>query len=172
MNILLTANYKNGLFSNGLQQNIVFLADLLKDIGFTPIIAINHKMEECIDPPCDILIVEENELLEYCEDISFILNTSWLINNDIIKLIKAKNKNSKNIHIVYGNGLLADIERCSWQDHLAISTKMVDEIWISPHYKFSYNYYKTYYNTEKVFELPYIWSSKYIDMHEKIWNKR
>jgi len=47
MNILLTANYKNGLFSNGLQQNIVFLAELLKGIGFTPIIAINHKIEEC-----------------------------------------------------------------------------------------------------------------------------
>tara|TARA_R110001592_G_scaffold206933_3_gene457652 strand:+ start:164 stop:1243 length:1080 start_codon:yes stop_codon:yes gene_type:complete len=171
MNILLTANYKNGLFSNGLQQNIVFLAELLKGIGFTPIIAINHKIEECVDPPSDILIIEENELLEYCEDLSFALNASWLINLNTLKLIKEKNKNFKNIHIVYGNGLLADIERCSWQDHLAISPEMVDEVWISPHYKFSYNYYKTYYNTERVFELPYIWSSKYIDMHEKIWNK-
>jgi hypothetical protein len=171
MNILLTANYKNGLFSNGLQQNIVFLAELLKGIGFTPIIAINHKIEECIDPPSDILIIEENELLEYCEDISFVLNASWLINLNALKLIKEKNKNFKNIHIVYGNGLLADVERCSWKDHLAISPEMVDEVWISPHYKFSYNYYKTYYNTEKVFELPYIWSSKYIDVHEKIWNK-
>ena len=120
MNILLTANYKNGLFSNGLQQNIVFLAELLKGIGFTPIIAINHKIEECIDPPSDILIIEENELLEYCEDISFILNASWLINNDTIKSIKEKNqKFQKRSHIVYGNGLLADIERCSWQRSLS-----------------------------------------------------
>jgi len=171
MNVLLTANYKNGLFSNGLQQNIVFLAELLKDIGFTPIIAINHKIEECVDPPSDILIIEENELLDHCEDLSFALNASWLINLNTLKLIKEKNKNFKNIHIVYGNGLLADIERCSWKDHLAISPEMVDEVWISPHYKFSYNYYKTYYNTEKVFELPYIWSPKYMDMHEKIWNK-
>lgn len=171
MNILLTANYKNGLFSNGLQQNIVFLAELLKDIGFTPIIAINHKIEECIDPPTDILIVEENEIIEYCEGITFILNTSWLINSSILKLVKQKNKHLKNIHIVYGNGMLADIERCDWKDHLAIDNEMADEIWISPHYRFSYEYYKTYYKTEKVFELPYIWSPKYIDMHEKIWNK-
>ena len=171
MNILLTANYRNGLFSNGLQQNIVFLAELLKSVGFTPIIAINHKIEESVDPPSDILIIEENELLEYCEDISFVLNTSWMINLNILKSIKEKNQNFKNIHIIYGNGLLADVERCSWQDHLAISPEMVDEVWISPHYKFSYNYYKTYYHTEKVFELPYIWSPKYIDMHEKIWKK-
>lgn len=171
MNILLTANYKNGLFSNGLQQNIVFLAELVKGIGFTPIIAINHKTEECIDPPRDILIIEENEILDYCDDLSFILNTSWPVNINTIKFIKVKNKNCKNIHIVYGNGLLADIERCSWQDHIAIDNEISDEVWISPHYKFSYNYYKTYYHSQKVFELPYIWSSKYIDMHEKIWNK-
>jgi hypothetical protein len=171
MNVLLTANYKNGLFSNGLQQNIVFLAELLKGIGFTPIIAINHKIEECIDPPSDILIVEENELLEYCEDVSFILNASWLINLNTLKSIKENSPNLKNIHIVYGNGLLADIERCSWQDHLAINPEMADEVWISPHYKFSYEYYKTYYKSQKVFELPYIWSPKYMDMHEKIWNK-
>lgn len=171
MNILLTANYKNGLFSNGLQQNIVFLAELLKGIGFTPIIAINHKIEECIDPPSDILIVEEHEILDYCDDLSFILNTSWPVNTKKIKFIKDKNKNCKNIHIVYGNGLLADIERCSWQDHIAIDNEFVDEAWISPHYKFSYNYYKTYYHSQKVFELPYIWSPRYIDMHEKIWNK-
>ena len=54
MKILLTANYKNGVFSNGLQQNIVFLAELLKKIGFEPIIAINHKIDDCVDPPKDI----------------------------------------------------------------------------------------------------------------------
>ena len=106
MNILLTANYKNGLFSNGLQQNIVFLAELLKGIGFTPIIAINHKIEECIDPPADILIIEEDELLEYCEDISFILNTAWMINTNKINFIKKSNPKCKNVHILYGNSML------------------------------------------------------------------
>jgi len=171
MNILLTANYENGIFSNGLQQNIVFLAELIKDLGFTPIIAINHKTDKCIDPPHDILIIEEHEILEYSDDLAFVFQTSWLVNQPTIKVIKEKNKNCKNIHVVYGNGLLADIERCNWQDHFAISNEGVDEIWISPHYEFAYNYYKTYYHTQKVFELPYIWSPKYVDIHEKIWNK-
>lgn len=171
MNVLLTANYQNGIFSNGLQQNIIFLAELLEKIGFTPILAINHNTDQCIDPPTDILIIEEDEILDYSQDLAFILNTSWLIDDPLILKIKELNKSCKNIHIVYGNGMLADIERCSWKDHLAISNEMADEIWISPHYKFSYNYYKTYYKTEKVLELPYIWDSKYIDVHEKIWNK-
>ena len=171
MNILFTANYKNGLFSNGLQQNIVFLAELVKSIGFTPIIAINHKVEECIDPPNDILIIEGHEIIEHSKDLSFILSGAWLIDSKIIKKIKEKNKNFKNVHVIYGNGLLADIERCSWEKNIAIDNEYVDEVWISPHYEFSYNYYKTYYHTQKVFELPYIWSPKYIDMHEKIWNK-
>ena len=170
MNILLTANYKNGLFSNGLQQNIVFLAELLKGIGFTPIIAINHKIEECIDPPTDILIIEENELLEYCEDISFILNTAWMINADKVNFIKKSNPECKNVHVLYGNSMLADIERCSWEDHISVNPDSVDGVWISPHYEISFEYFKTYYKTEKVFELPYIWSPKYVKIHEKIWN--
>lgn len=171
MNVLLTANFENGLFSNGLQQNIIFLSELLIDIGFNPIIAINHDTEKCIDPPSDILIIEKNEIVDYCDDLDFILNTSWLIDSETIKLIKQKNKDFKNVHIIYGNGMLADIERCSWEDHLAIDNETADEVWISPHYKFSYNYYKTYYHTERIFELPYIWSPKYVDIHEKIWNK-
>ena len=59
---------------------------------------------------------------------AFILNTSWLINSEIIKLIKQKNKDFKNVHIIYGNGMLADIERCDWQDHLAIDNEIADEV--------------------------------------------
>ena len=171
MNILLTANFKNGIFCNGLQQNIATLAELVKSIGFTPIICINHDIEECIDPPTDILIITNSELKDYTDDIQFILNTAWEIPRDIVKYIKKKNKYCKNINILYGNSLLADIERCSWQDHVAVNNEGIDEIWISPHYRFSFNYFKTYYKTDKVLELPYIWSPKYIQMHEKIWNK-
>ena len=64
MKVLLTANFENGLFSNGLQQNIIFLSELLIELGFNPIIAVNHDIDKCIDPPCDILIIEKNEILE------------------------------------------------------------------------------------------------------------
>ena len=77
MNILLTASYKNGIFCNGLQQNIVFLAELFKDIGFDPIIAIDHSIDECKDPPTNILIVEKHEIIEYCKNLHAVFHSSW-----------------------------------------------------------------------------------------------
>lgn len=171
MRILLTANYKNGVFSNGLQQNIVFLAELLKKIGFEPIIAINHKIDDCVDPPKDILILEEHEILDYIDDLYAVLQTTWMLKHSIIDKIKELKPACRNIHVHYGNRLLADIEQSSWNTTSPLIPYRVDENWVSPHYKFSFNYFRTYYKNEKVFELPYIWSSKYMETHEKIWNK-
>jgi len=168
MNIVLTASFNKGLFCNGLNQNIVFLAELIRDIGLTPILAINHKMDECIDPPCDILIIEKKELID-CK-VDFLLQTGWVVENGLIDQLKLKNKSFKNIHVHYGNRLLADIEQCKW-DNIGIPNYKVDEVWVSPHYEFSIPYFKTYYNNHKVFELPYIWDSKYVDIHEAIWSK-
>jgi hypothetical protein len=171
MNILLTASYKNGIFSNGLQQNIIFLSELLIDIGFTPIIVVDHSIDKCVDPPSNILIVEENEIGDYCDNLYAVLQTGWVLKKTTIDLIKDRNPSTKNIYIHYGNRLLADIEQSSWNHTRCISDYRVDENWVSPHYQFSIPYFKTYFKTQKVFKLPYIWSPKYIDMHEKIWNK-
>ena len=171
MNILLTASYKNGIFCNGLQQNIVFLAELFKDIGFDPIIAIDHSIDECKDPPTNILIVEKHEIIEYCKNLHAVFHSSWDIDKKIIDELKIKFPNFKNIHVHYGNRLLADIEQSSWDKTVPITPYRVDEVWVSPHYNFSIPYFKTYYKSQKVFELPYIWSPKYIMKHEEIWNK-
>lgn len=168
MNILLTATFKNGLFTNGLQQNIVFLSELLRDMGMNPMIAVNHEIQECVDPPKDILIMEEKEMCDY--DYDYVCQTGFVISKKTIDKLKSKNPKLKNIHIHYGNRMLADIEQCKW-DNRSVDPYKVDEVWISPHYEISTNYYKTYYKTDKVFILPYIWDSKYIDIHERIWNK-
>jgi len=169
MNIVLTASFDKGLFCNGLQQNIVFLAELIKDIGCNPIIVINHDIDKCVDPPSDILIYEEKEWLNLPK-IDYLLQTGWVVANDKVDFLKSQNKNCKNIHVHYGNRLLADIEQCKW-DNVCIPNHSVDEIWVSPHYEFSISYFKTFYKTQKVFELPYVWSPMYADMHEKVWNK-
>lgn len=171
MNILLTANFERGLFCNGLQQNIVFLAELIKDIGFNPIICINHSIDDCKDAPQGILIIEEKEIKEYGQDLNFIINSAFALERSEIDFIKENSSRCKNIHVIYGNSMLADIERCSWDNAIPNEAYKVDEVWVSPHYEFSYNYFKTYYKTDRVLELPYIWSSKYVEIHEKIWNK-
>ena len=168
MNVLLTASFDKGLFTNGLQQNIVFLAELLQDIGHTPIMAVNHSIDKCVDPPTGILIIEEKEILDY--DYGYICQTGYVLDNQMVDKIKDKNPDTKNVHIHYGNRMLADIEQCKW-DNIAISGHKVDEIWTSPHYEIAIPYFKAYYNTQKVFVLPYIWEPKYIDMHDRLWTK-
>lgn len=167
MNVLLTANFDKGLFCNGLQQNIIFLAELIKDLGHTPFIAVGHDIDKCVDPPSDVVILEHKEILDLPK-IDYLLQTGWVVGKNTIDFLKTKNPSCKNIHIHYGNRLLADVEQCKW-DNRCVSPYRVDECWVSPHYEFSFNYFKTYYKTQKVFELPYIWSPKYAKMHNDIW---
>jgi len=170
MNILLTASFANGLFCNGLQQNIVFLAEMLKDMNYNVAICINHPISECSDPPTGILIMEEDEIdSEFNPD--FVLQTGFVLRDSTIDGIKNKNHRCKNIHVHYGNRMLADIEQCKW-DTMAITDHKVDEIWVSPHYEISIPYFKAFYHTQKVHIIPYIWSPKYIDIHRSIYIKR
>jgi hypothetical protein len=171
MNILLTASLDKGIFCNGLQQNIISLARLLKNIGYTPIICVTHSINDSKDKPSDILIIEEKEIQEYLVDIDIILQAGWVIRDSLITQIKEKNPKCRNIHVLYGNSMLADIERCDWNSTVPVSSHKVDEVWISPHYEISFDYFKTYYKTEKILELPYIWSPTYIEQLEKDLNK-
>lgn len=170
MKILLTASFDKGIFCNGLNQNITTLAELIKTIGHEPVIAINHKTDECQDPPTDILIIEENEIDDFYP-YDYILQTGWVLSNPQIDRIKSNNPRSKNIHIHYGNRLLADIEQSSWSNR-CIPPYKTDEVWYSPHYEFSKQYFQTYYKTDKALQLPYIWSPKYVERNEIELNKK
>ena len=160
MNILLTATFNRSLFVNGLNQNIVFLAEMLKDMGYNVSICVNHDVEECQDPPLDILIMEEHEIGDY--EFDYILQTGSLLKKETIDIAKSKNPRCKHVHVHYGNRLMTDVELCDSTDKMALNTHKVDEVWVSPHYSFSIPYLQIFYRTQKVFIVPYIWSPKYM----------
>jgi len=160
MNILLTATFNRSLFVNGLNQNIVFLAEMLKDMGYNVSICVNHDVEESQDPPLDILIMEEHEIGDY--EFDYILQTGSLLKKDTIDIAKSKNPRCRHIHVHYGNRLMTDVQLCDATDKMALNTHKVDEVWVSPHYSFSIPYLQIFYRTQKVFVIPYIWSPKYM----------
>lgn len=160
MDILLTATLNRSLFVNGLNQNIIFLAEMLKDMGHNVSICVNHEVDDCIDPPLGILIMEEQEMKDYSFD--FILQTGFPLKDQTITHAKLRNRKVKNIHVHYGNRLMTDIEKCNSSKSVSLSSHMVDECWISPHYAFSIPYLEIYYNTDQVKVIPYIWEPKYM----------
>lgn len=161
MNILLTANFKKSLFVNGLSQNIIFLAEMLKDIGYNVSICVNHDVEKCTSPPLEILIMEEHEVGDYSFD--YILQAGSALRKEAVDTIKSKNPRCKNIHMHYGNRLMTDVDLIKSNSQTPLKNYRVDEVWNSPHYSFATTYLQTYYKTQKVFEMPYIWKPKYID---------
>jgi hypothetical protein len=161
MDILLTASFKNGLWVNGLQQNIVFLAELLQNLGHNAMIAVNHPLDKCKEPPAGILFMEEHEMPEYTFD--YILQTGIMLRDDSIRAAKEKNPRLKNVHVHYGNRLITDVEICASNKKKALRTYSVDEVWVSPHYTFSIPYLQTFYRSQRVFNIPYIWSPRYMD---------
>lgn len=165
MNILITSSLNHGFHQNGLQQNIIFLAELLSDIGLHVTLLINHSIDECIVHPANILIIEQDEIQDYKFD--YILNAAFFIRGKDLKLAKEKNPSLQNVHIEYGNRMIADIENAQSSKFRMIHEN-VDQVWISPHYKIAIPYYKTLYHTQNVFILPYIWTPKYIEDKEPI----
>jgi len=160
MDILLTATLNRSLFVNGLNQNIIFLAEMLKDMGHNISICVNHDVEDCIDPPLGILIMEQHEINDYTFD--YILQTGSLLKDETITKAKERNPSLQHVHFHYGNRLTTDIENCSSNKFHALSTHLVDQVWTSPHYSFAIPYLQTFYRTEKTFLAPYIWAPKYM----------
>lgn len=163
MNVLVTGSLNYPLHSNGLQQNIIFLCDMLTDMGYSVFVVVNHDLDDCVIQPSNVTIMEEDEVGDY--KFNYVLQASFFLRNKTIDIIKSRNNKSVNVHVQYGNRMFADIENCASHDMRYINHK-VDEVWVSPHYEKSIPYYKSLYNTQKVYIIPYIWSSKYIDINK------
>ena len=142
LNIVLTASFDKGLFCNGLNQNIVTLAELLIQLGHRPILALNHAVEQGTDIPSHIDLTYAEDLADLT-DIDYLLQTSWVVRDDHIDRLKSLNPHIKNVHVHYGNRLLADVEQCRW-DTSPVNNHRVDEVWVSPHYKFSFQYFQIF----------------------------
>ena len=161
MKIGITIDMSKAFWVNGMQQNIVFLHELLKqeasnDVYYiTPekpkhILNKKHKgiiLEDLLSDPLfnfDVLIVAGIDLLpEHYEK------------------LKLRNSDLKIILVHFGNKLMDDI-------HFSVSEKnptrlpimrpkYLSQVWISPHHKFAKEYIKAYYNLENVQVCPYIW---------------
>lgn len=160
MKILITISLIKDLCNNGLNQNIIFLGELLESIGLEVFYVVDHPPSKSLYRSKNITIIEQSDALGL--NFNYLIQAGFFLSNQLLHALKQKNKNFKNIHLEYGNRMLGDMSRLSSR-YIRSHIYMVDEIWLSPHYESNISYYKSLYRVNNIKIIPYIWSPKFIE---------
>jgi hypothetical protein len=169
MKIGITLDMSVAFWANGMQQNIVFLYNLFNKAGhdcyYITFKNPQHKLEKNHKGMLLNEIMNDSE-----EKFDVIIIAGFDLLPEMYKELKNRNKNLKVILVHFGNKLMDDMNyaicnNTSKKEPLE-KPLILDQVWTSPHYDFAKEYIKTYYSTENVFTVPYIWDSYFID--EKI----
>ena len=169
MKIGITLDMSIAFWSNGMQQNIVFLYSLLSRAGHDCYYISNEKPAHELHKDhkgmlLKDLIDDRNEVLDV-----LIIGGFDLLPEMYGKLRK-RNPKMKLILVHFGNKLMDDINYaiCNTETPRVPLKKPegLDQVWISPHHEFAKEYIKTYYRIDNVHVAPYIWDSFFVD--EKI----
>ena len=167
MKIGITLDLSQAFWSNGLQQNIVFLYDLLsRDAENECLYISSAEPSQPLSKPHSGMVLTDL-LADSSQKLDILIIAGFDLLPPMYDILKARNPDLKIILIHYGNKLMDDI-------HYGISSpsgskgrplskpKYLSQIWISPHHSFATEYIKTYYNCAEVYEAPYIWDPFFI----------
>ena len=152
------------IFSNGHHLNVLLWYHFFEKCGFD-VIFISDRMETntIINNNCEYKVInyikwfeDENLLVKENIDSIFI---AGLTDGGLCKLMK-----KHNIYVIYsmmGNNYINDIDTVIYDTgylELVPERDIFDEIWVSPHFEYSIEYYKIRYGMENILVGPYIWS--------------
>ena len=168
----ITVNFGIKIFSNGLQQNIIFLKKLFDNIqNFEPIFIYTGKIpeedyiskEQCIN--YTDFIKEQHKYFDLVILVGF-----WLEQN-YIKDIKKSNKKIKLVTLQCGNQFVENsmrsIHNYEKVEYFNQAFEGIDAVWILPQHAQNISYMKTHYRTDSISIVPYIWDSAIIDSQIK-----
>lgn len=167
LTIGLTINFKTKLFANGLQQNILFLKNLLDKIQDIKSFYIHSGRI----PKKDYF--PENQCLKYedfikkkHQDFDIVILIGFWLEQDVLNKIKDVNKTTKFILMQCGNQFIENsmrsIHKYEKVEYFNKSLKGIDSVWILPQHKQNISYMKTFYRTDSISIVPYIWDSIFI----------
>ena len=167
MKIGITLDMSVAFWANGMQQNIVFLYEILRLAGNDCYYITSGKPTQALDLNHKGMILKD--LLKDKEEIfDVIIVCGFELTLNMYASLKKRNPNTKFILIHYGNKLFDDIHYGitgpeSRKTPINKSKFRFDQIWTSPHYEFAINYLKTYHINENVKICPYIWGTYFVD---------
>lgn len=173
------------LYSNGIRQNILYLAELLLNIGYKcNFIVFDDELKnvsksdfECIMYDDRFNITKYSDI--FFEDFDIIIIMGTTLHIETIKVLK--HLNTIIIGYFCGNSYIIDSENILHKPNIQSNIQycleynnetlpIYDEIWSIPQMvNTNINYWKTLYRTNCI-EVPFIWSPKSIEISQKIGN--
>ncbi len=171
-NIGLTINFDRNFLSNGLQQNVIFLNNLINKIENYRCFYIyegSQINEKIVDEK--FCCPYKNILKDNSIDFDLIIMMGFTFGDNIIQKIKEKKKNTKFVLMQCGNQFVENMNFALFKTDRNISPlgiiNNLDQIWVLPHYEKNIPYMKTYFKNINVIKVPYIWDSLFIDLFLK-----
>ncbi len=171
MKIGITIDFNINFFSNGLQQNIVFLNNLFnsfENVSSYYIYKGNNPNQDFVDLnkciPYESLFKENN----FSFDLIIFMGLS--VNKQSFRMLKNQNQNAKFILMQCGNQYIENMTYSLFENKKISPVDdlpELDEIWILPHYEKNKTYMKAYYKNEKVKVVPYLWQNLFINYQKE-----
>jgi len=164
--IAITINLKvSSLFSNGINQNAIYLANLLKEIGYS--VYLVHVLEDDVDDIVGIKTISLKKAFNIPFDLVF--QFGFTMHQPIMDIFKTKNKNIKLVAYECGNKYIIDMESILFKpdkDTVIEDRAKPHQIWSIPQMENSnLDYYKFLNRQERATVVPFIWEPLAIEDH-------
>lgn len=149
------------IFINGISQNIIFFYNYMKIIENVDFYLVSNKTNK------NFKSINLTELVENI-NLDFLIIAGLFIDLNVLQ--KCKKNNTKLIYWRFGNDLIYDTHNMltNKESPSLLTNYIYDEVWISPHFKYSIDYYKYIHKNENVIVAPFFWEHHY--MKEEINN--
>ena len=148
-------HFDENLYNNGIHQNIMFLYNYFEtNINYEVVFVSNKKN----DKYTSILI---GDIHKY-EDFDYLFVIGAFSRNLEVAFDKTKVIwwHLGNDYIYETSHMLNNTDTIS---NIRLSSDKFHEVWISPHFEYSIDYYKYIYSKNEIFVAPYIWDSIYME---------
>lgn len=173
----------NGLYSNGINQNALYLFELLKNIGYNPKLIIETNKETQFKEILNNINFYKYEysLLEniHSDNFDLVFTFSFSLTKDIVYILKSFG--TKIVKYSCGNSYLIESEAILYSQHPSRnnfdeyiynnSLEIADQIWSIPQMYTQNKYYWEILHRTKCIEVPFIWSSNSINFIKMVNNK-
>lgn len=165
MKIGITLDMSIAFWANGMQQNIVFLYEMLERCGHECFYITHKKPKHNLTKDHKGMLL--SDLLEdKNEKLDLLIVAGFDLLPEMYDKLKLRNSNFQTILIHFGNKLMDDIHHSLLDKSQKLpleKPKYLKQIWISPQHDFSLNYIKTYYDFKNVTIIPFIWDSFFVE---------